>query len=153
MEVSKIFDRYKLKIADNTIYDFVRERYVHLTPEEIVRQKTLKFLMNRLGIPKDRIIVERSLGTLGVKGSKKRIDIGVYDDEGLLMAVVECKAPAVFNPEAAFTQAQNYLRELNTRYFFVTDGCSFEGFYYDTIKDIKLKEIPKYDLWYYYPTE
>ena len=78
MEVSKIFDRYKLKIVDNTIYDFVRERYVHLTPEEIVRQKTLKFLMNRLGIPKDRIIVERSLGTLGVKGSKKRIEYPIF---------------------------------------------------------------------------
>lgn len=25
--------------------------------------------------------------------------------------------------------------------------------YYDTIKDIKLKEISKYDQWYYYPTE
>ena len=40
MEVSKIIDRYKLKIADDKIYDFVRERYVHLTPEEIVSQKT-----------------------------------------------------------------------------------------------------------------
>jgi hypothetical protein len=34
----------------------------------------------------------------------------------------------------------------------VTDGCEFEGFYYDTIDDIHLEEIPKYDIWYYYPT-
>ena len=63
-----------------------------------------------------------------MKGSKKRIDIGVYDDEGLLMAVVECKAPAVFNPEAAFTQAQNYLRELNTRYFLLRMDALLKAF-------------------------
>jgi len=152
MNVEKIYARYKLKIEGDKIFDPIRYKYVHLTPEELVRQKTIKYLMNRLSVPQEKIIVERSLGTLGVKDSKKRIDIGVLDEEGIIMAVIECKASKVYNPDAAFLQAQNYLRELNTRYFFVTDGKSFDGYYYDTIEDIKLDKISKYECWYEYPT-
>lgn len=152
MNVEKIFARYKLNIDGDKIFDLVRHKYINLTPEEVVRQQTLKFLINRLAVPQDKIIVERSLGTLGVKGNKKRIDIGILDEDGIIMAVVECKAPNAYDPDTTFFQAQNYLRELNTRYFFVTDGKSFNGYYYDTVEDIKLDTVQKYDRWYYYPT-
>ena len=95
--------------------------------------------------------MEKSLGSLGVKGSKRRIDIGILDEEDLLIGVVECKASLTQNSEAAFLQAQNYLLDLNTRYFFVTDGVRLSGYYYDTQQFIKLEEIPKYERWYYYP--
>ena len=150
MKVKSIFDRYKIQVEGDTIYDPIREKWLHLTPEEAVRQKTIRFLMKRLGVPKHKIVVERSLASFGVKGSRKRIDIGVLDDEDLIMAVVECKASLTRNDEAAFQQAQDYLLNLNTRYFFVTDGDEFSGFYYDTVQFIKLEEIPKYDRWYYY---
>ena len=153
MNVKSIYDRYKLQIENDSIYDPVRQMWLHLTPEEIIRQKTIKFLSGRLKVPMNKIIIERSLGTLGVKGSKKRIDIGVLDDEDLLMAIIECKSQQAYNAEKAFKQAQEYLRELNTRYFFVTDGNILEGFYYDTIEDIYLETIPKYDMWYYYPVK
>lgn len=58
MNVKSIFDRYKVQIIDDTIYDPIRQKYLHLTPEEVVRQKTIKFLMKRLGVPQDKIIVE-----------------------------------------------------------------------------------------------
>ncbi len=148
MNVFSIFSRYKTKIEGNTIFDPIRQRYVHLTPEEIIRQKTIKFLMRRLKVPQDRIIVERSLSTLGVPGSKKRIDIGILDADGLIMAVIECK---VWVSEAAAAQAQDYLEALNTRYFFVTDGEIFEGYYYNTIQFIRLEKIPTYDCWENYP--
>lgn len=151
MNVKTIFDRYKVQILDNTIFDSIRQKYVHLTPEEIVRQKAIKFLTKRLEVPQNRIIVERSLCSLGVEGSKKRIDIGILDDDNLLMAVIECKASLSCNKEAAFIQAQDYLFALNTRYFFVTDGCTFCGYYYDTLQFIRLEEIPKFEKWYRYP--
>lgn len=88
---------------------------------------------------------------MGVEGVKRRIDIGVLDEEGLLMAVVECKASLLGIEEAAHLQAQNYLLDLNTRYFFVTDGSTFNGYYYDTLQYIRLETIPKYDQWYNYP--
>lgn len=104
--------------------------------------------------PQDKILVERALGTLGLlvaeDKKKQRIDIGILDEEGLLMAVVECKASLLSNTEAAFTQAQNYLLNLNTRYYFVTDGSAFDGYYFDTHQFVKLEEIPTYNKWYYY---
>ncbi len=153
MDVSGIYERYKLETKDDTIFDPIRRIWLHKTPEEIVRQKTIKFLVGRLKVPENHIIVERSLGMLGVPGSKKRIDIGVLDDDNLLMAIVECKAPKVYDAGKTFIQAQNYLRELNTRYFFVTDGRVFDGYYYDSIEDIYLEKIPKYDRWYFYPSK
>ena len=152
MEVSKIFERYKVKTENNQIYDPIRMKYVRLTPEEIVRQKTIKFLMKRLGVPQETIIVERGLSALGVENSKKRIDIGILDEEDLLMGVVECKA-GIINTEAPYRQAQDYLIDLNTRYFFVTDGHVFDGYFWNTSQFIRLDSIPKYEQWYYYPTE
>ncbi len=152
MNVTSIFSRYKPQIKDGKIFDPIRQKYVRLTPEEIVRQNTIKYLMKRLGVPQNKIIVERGLATLGVKGSKKRIDIGILDDDGIIIAVVECKASILGVGEAAFLQAQDYLRELNTRYFFVTDGNIMEAYYWDTLQYIRLKEMPKYNRLYYYPT-
>ena len=151
MEVSSIFARYKIKLNDNKVYDPIRQIYVKATPEEIVRQKTIKFLQLRLKVPQDKIIVERALGSLGVAGSRKRIDIGILDADDLIMAVVECKASLVGIDEAAHAQAENYLREINTRYFFVTDGVRFSGYYFNTQQFIKLEEIPQYEEWYWYP--
>ncbi len=153
MNVNSIFNRYKVKIENDKIYDPIRNKYVHLTPEEIVRQKTIKFLMKRLEVPQNKIIVERRLDTLGVKDVRRRIDIGVLDEEDILMAVVECKASLIGIEEAAHIQAQNYLQDLNTRYFFVTDGSIFLGYYYDTTQYIRLENIPQYKSWYYYPTK
>ena len=91
--------------------------------------------------------------SLGVSGSKKRIDIGILDEEDLIMAVVECKASLLGIDEAAHAQAEDYLRSLNTRYFFVTDGNSITGYFFNTLQFIKLEEIPKYSEWYNYPSE
>lgn len=152
MDVRGIFARYKVKKNDDKIFDIIRGKYVHCTPEEIIRQKTIKFLLQKLEVPKSKIVVERSLSTLGVSNSKKRIDIGIFDDENLIMGVIECKAPLAYNEEEAHLQAQDYLFELKTRYFFVTDGYIFNGYYHDTTQFIRLENIPKYDEWYNYPT-
>lgn len=92
MNIGRITARYKNKVLENKIFDPIRNKYVKLTPEEAVRQKIIKFLMKRLQVPQDKILVERALGTLGLlvaeDKKKQRIDIGILDEEGLLMAVV-----------------------------------------------------------------
>lgn len=92
MDFNNIYSRYKLDIKDDKIYDPIRNGYYKCTPEEIVRQKTIKFLTHRLCVPKSKIIVERTLNSLGVIDSKKRIDIGILDYDSLIMAVIECKS-------------------------------------------------------------
>ena len=80
MYIRNIFKRYKLKIEGNQIYDPIRKKYVALTPEEQVRQQTIKFLQQRLKVPADRISVERTLHSLGVPGNWKRIDICIRSE-------------------------------------------------------------------------
>lgn len=147
MKVERIYSRYKVQTVGNTIFDPIRQKYLRITPEEIIRQKTIKFLMKSLGVPQSRIIIERSLGTLGVEGSKKRIDIGILADNESLIGIIECKASLVQNNEAAYIQAQDYLLALNVKYFFVTDGCVFNGYFRDTTQFVQLEEIPQYSIW------
>ena len=125
MKVASLFKKYKVKRREGKVYDPIRGKYVHATPEEYVRQKTIQFLIDYMEIPSDRIIVERSLSKLGVEGDRRRIDIGFFDPEGGFMAVVECKESLVGFNENAFVQAQDYLYDLHARFFFVTDGIHY----------------------------
>ena len=145
MKVASFFKRYKVKQCKGNVYDPIREKYVHATPEEYVRQKTIQFLIDYMEIPSDRIVVERSLSKLGIEGDRRRIDIGFFDPEGGFMAVVECKESLVGFNENAFVQAQDYLFDLHARSFFVTDGMTFMGYQYKSMNFIQMEEIPKYN--------
>ena len=79
MKAASFFKKYKVKQREGKVYDPVRGKYVHATPEEYVRQKTIQFLIDYMEIPSDRIVVERSLSKLGIEGDRRRIDIGFFD--------------------------------------------------------------------------
>lgn len=117
MRVTSVFRRYKVKKVRDQVYDPIRKKYVRVTPEEFVRQQTIQFLIDYLGVPQDRIIDERTLSRLGVEGDRRRIDIGILDQEGEITAVVECKVSIVGDHEAAFIQAQDYLQALHANSF------------------------------------
>ena len=117
MKVTSIFKQYKVKKVRDEVYDPIRKKYIRATPEEYVRQQTIQFLIDYLGVPQDRIIVERTLSRLGVEGDRRRIDIGILDQEGEITAVVECKESIVGDHEAACVQAQDYLQALHAKFF------------------------------------
>ena len=100
--------------------------------------------MDYLDVPSEKIVVERSLGTLGVEGDRRRIDIGIPDAEDNLMVIVECKYSLEGRSEHAFIQAQDYLTDLHAKYFFVTDGMIFTGYRYRYMHFEQMEEIPKY---------
>ena len=100
--------------------------------------------MDYLDVPPEKIVVERSLGTLGVEGDRRRIDIGIPDAEDNLMVIVECKYSLEGRSEHAFIQAQDYLADLHAKYFFVTDGMTFTGYRYRYMHFEQMEEIPKY---------
>ena len=77
-----------MKQKEGKVYDPIRKKYVQAKPEEYVRQKTIRFLIDCLKVPSDRIVVECALSTLGVEGDKRRIDIGILDPENSVAAVV-----------------------------------------------------------------
>ena len=86
MYINHIFKRYKLKIEDNRIYDPIRKKFVALTPEERVRQKTLKYMIQRMKVPADKIGVEKSLSSLGDIGNRKRVDICIWGPDEEILA-------------------------------------------------------------------
>lgn len=147
MEIVSVFKRYKVKKVRNEVYDPIRKKYVRATPEEYVRQQTIQFLIDYLGVPQDRIIVERTLSRLGVEGDRRRIDIGILDQEGEITAVVECKESIVGDHEAACVQAQDYLQALHAKFFFVTDGMTFKGYRFKMMSFLQLEDIPHYEEW------
>lgn len=147
MYVRHIYKRYKLNIDGNQIYDPIRKKYVALTPEELVRQQTLKFLQQRLKVPADRIGVERSLHSLGDIGNWKRVDICVFGPNGEILAIIECKADDLGMWESAYIQAIDYAESLKVRNYFVADGWGINGYHYNYERNQydPLDEIPTYN--------
>ena len=131
MYIFDIFKRYKLDIRERKIFDPIRNKYVSLTPEEKIRQQTIKYLIQRLKIPPNRIGVEKSLHQLGDIGNKKRVDICIFDESDIVVAIIECKAHYIGNQESPYIQALDYITSLNVLNYFVVDGYEMCGYHYN----------------------
>ena len=111
----------KIKQSGNKtwIFDFIRRKYLILTPEEWVRQHFIHYLVHHLGYPKGLIVPERGLtyNTL-----TKRTDICVYDKIGQALLLVECKASSVKITETTIRQATTYNQNIQARYVILTNG-------------------------------
>jgi len=101
------------------IFDFIRKKYVVLTPEEWVRQHFLHYLTDSLKYPRSLIRIETGIqkNTL-----PKRTDILVHDRTGKPWMVVECKAPEIKLDRNCFNQALMYNMVLGAQYISVTNG-------------------------------
>ncbi|HAR19681.1 MAG TPA: type I restriction endonuclease subunit R, partial [Cytophagales bacterium] len=88
-----------------TIWDFVRKKWLILTPEEYIRQSFLHYLMQHLHYPASLLSVERGLEVLRLS---KRTDIVVYDNAGQPHILVECKAPQIKISKHALQQTSIY---------------------------------------------
>lgn len=104
------------------VFDFLRRRYVALTPEEWVRQHFVHFLVERKGYPAALLANEVSLC---VGGATRRCDTVLYRREGgSPRLIVEYKAPHVAITEKVFTQISSYNSVLRADYLIVTNGMS-----------------------------
>lgn len=115
---------YKLKKVDEKIYiyDILRRKYIVLTPEEWVRQHFIHFLINQYKYPKALIKLESGLNYNNVQ---KRTDIQVFNRDGKLMMIVECKAPYIELDQSVFRQAATYNQVLKADYLTITNGMLF----------------------------
>jgi len=116
---------------------------VLLQPEEWVRQHVVHFLIQTKQYPKSLINVEKQLV---VNHLKKRYDIVVFQPNGSIDLLVECKAPEVTIDQASFDQIARYNLQLQSNYLMVTNGLNH---YYckmdiDREKYKFLKEIPDF---------
>lgn len=101
------------------VLDPVRRRWVALTPEEWVRQQTIRQLHHRYGYPLELMQVE---GALSVNGMTRRCDIVVYDPTGKPRMIVECKQPEVALSQKVCDQACRYNTVLQVPLLLLTNG-------------------------------
>jgi hypothetical protein len=115
-------ESYPIKIAEENgvsyIWDGIRRKYVVASPEELVRQNTLQFLIENCAYPKLAINVEKVL----VSNSKKlRYDILVFK-ENVPWLLVECKRPEQAIHLDTFYQSLAYNMQLQVPYIMLTNG-------------------------------
>ena len=106
--------------------DPFRDRLILKTPEEVVRQEVLQYLLSCAKVPKELVQVEMLISKYEVE-SKRRADIIVekFDEKSKLLsplAVIECKAPDVMIGDDAINQALDYADMLLAEYVFITNG-------------------------------
>ena len=135
----------KTKIIDEKphIYDCIRKNYFVLTPEEMVRQAFVNYLINHLGYPKALIAVEREL-KIGAK--LNRSDIRILDRAGECFMLIECKSFKTKVNQQTFDQAARYSKNLNADYLVVTNGvttlCCHMDYGQESVSF--LEQLPKY---------
>jgi len=114
---------FRLKNSENNthIFDVVRKKFVVLQPEEWVRQHCVQYLIQEKKYPISLINVEK---VVLINGLKKRYDIVIFNSDGSLALVVECKAPKVKITQAAFDQIARYNLALKAPYLMVTNGLN-----------------------------
>ena len=126
------------------IFDFLRRRYVTLTPEEWVRQHFVHFLVDCKGYP--AALLGNEVG-LKVGGVSRRCDSVLYHrDGGRPRAIVEYKAPTVAITQHVFTQIASYNSVLRADYLIVSNGlrhycCHMD---YEAGRVDFFREIPQY---------
>ena len=114
---------FRLKNSENNthIFDVIRKKFVVLQPEEWVRQHCIQFLINEKNFPVSLINVEK---VVQINGLNKRYDIVVYNSDGSIYLIVECKAPRVKISQSAFDQIARYNLALKASFLMVTNGLN-----------------------------
>ena len=102
-----------------TIFDFLRRRYVALTPEEWVRQHFVHFLVDHKGYPKGLLANEVELS---VGDKSLRCDSILYNRELQPQMIIEYKAPHVKLSQKVFQQIATYNLLLHVDYLIVSNG-------------------------------
>ena len=135
--------RYRTDGGELKVLDVFRKRFVKLTPEEEVRQRFARYLLEEKGYPASLIMTEYSLK---VNKLTRRCDILVHKPAGFPALLVECKAPEVAISQASFDQVARYNLAFRVSYLIVSNGlkhycCRVD---FETGKITFLSEIPSY---------
>lgn len=93
--------------------------------------------------PKLLINVEKELT---INGLKKRYDIVIFNSDGSIHLIVECKSYSTAINQGTFDQIARYNLALNAKYLMVTNGINHYYCQMDTLEERYsfLKDIPDY---------
>ena len=138
---------FRFKNSENkvSIFDEIRKKFVILTPEEWVRQNVVRFLLEEKKYPKSYINVEK---IIKVNSLTKRYDIVVFQPNGKIFLLIECKAPEIPIAQNTFDQIARYNMILVSEYLMVTNGLNhyFCKMDLENEKYLFLKELPEFQI-------
>lgn len=109
----------KAQQGQQFIFDFVRKRYVRLTPEEWVRQHLCRYFVEVMHYPKGCLSLEKEIR---VGQLKKRYDIVLYDPFLKPWMLVECKGPKVPVSSGVLDQLMRYHQVIQCPYWLLSNG-------------------------------
>lgn len=136
---------FRFKNSENkvAIFDEIRKKFILLTPEEWVRQHVVKFLLDQKKYPRSHVNVEK---VLKINGLIKRYDIVVFQPDGKIHLLVECKAPEVSISQSTFDQIARYNMTMEASYLMVTNGLNHYFCQIDTEQEqyTFLHDLPEY---------
>ena len=137
---------FRFKNSENkvAIFDEIRKKFILLTPEEWVRQHVVKFLLEEKKYPKSYINVEK---ILKINGLTKRYDVVVFQPDGKIAVLVECKAPEVVITQSTFDQIARYNMTLDAGHLMVTNGLNHYFCRIDREQEqyVFLHDLPQYN--------
>lgn len=135
--------RFKNTEGKICIFCEIRRKFIVLTPEEWVRQHVVRYLTEEKKYPRSHINVEK---IIKINGLVKRYDIVVYQTDGSIFLLVECKAPVVAISQYTFDQIARYNMTLNARHLMVTNGLNhyFCQMDYEQEKYAFMQELPDF---------
>ena len=136
---------FRFKNSENkvAIFDDIRKKFIILTPEEWVRQHTVQYLLQEKKYSKSYLNVEK---LIKINDISKRYDIVVFQPNGEIFLLIECKAPEVNITQATFDQIARYNLKLQAKYLMVTNGLNHYFCQMDFEKEqyVFLKELPNF---------
>jgi len=140
---------YEIKVSERggkrLIFDFLRRKYVALTPEEWVRQHFTHYLVAHKGYPKGLLVNETQL-RIGDKSL--RCDTVLYNKVMQPQMIIEYKAPTIQIQQKTFDQIAAYNLLLHADYLVISNGmqhycCQMD---YEQRSYRFLTDIPDYEL-------
>ena len=138
---------FRFKNSENkvSIFDEIRKKFILLTPEEWVRQHVVQFLLQDKKYPKSYINVEK---LIKINNLSKRYDGVVFQPNGDIFLLIECKAPEVPISQQTFDQIARYNLVLKAKYLMVTNGLNhyFCRMDFENEKYVFLRELPEYSI-------
>lgn len=134
---------FRFKNSENkvSIFDDIRKKFIILTPEEWVRQHTIQFLLQEKNYPKSYLNIEK---LIKINDISKRYDIVVFQPDGTIFLLIECKAPEVKITQETFDQIARYNLKLKAKYLMVTNGLNHYFCQMDFVNEtyIFLNDLP-----------
>ena len=137
--------QFRVKSSENKmrIFDIIRKKFVVLSPEEWVRQHVIHWLTSDKKYPASLINVEKQLS---VNKLKKRYDLVIFQPDGQIDLLVECKAYSQNINQEVFDQIARYNLEIKANYLMLTNGLQHYFCKLDTEQEkyVFMEQIPDF---------